>query len=141
MGELCGYSGTQQNLCSKQCQVKITKYGQYLNTPKNEEMQATEVMPYTVRLVEYKDEVDTTPIVNGTILGVQQAFKSPSEANAAEKSVSKSCNLINLPINCKANWVLCTLVKLENCPKDLQFRMDNNTTTLVQLTDPAIHLA
>ena len=112
---------------------------------KNEEMQATEVMPYTVRLVEYKDEVDTTSTVNGTILGVQQAFKSPSEANAVEKSISKSCNLINLPINCKANWVLCTvctLVKLENCPKNLKLRMDNNnTTTLVQLTDPAIHLA
>ena len=64
--------------CSKQCQVKITKYVHYFNTPKNE------VMPYTVRLVEYKDDVDTTSTVNGTILGVQQAFKSPSEANAAE---------------------------------------------------------
>ena len=32
--------------------VKFTKYEHYLNSPKNEEMKATEVTPYTVPLAE-----------------------------------------------------------------------------------------
>jgi len=55
---------------------KFTKYEHYLNSPKNEEMKATEVTPYTVPLVEYKDEVGTSSTVNGIILGVQQTSKS-----------------------------------------------------------------
>ena len=50
--------------------IKFTKYEHYLNSPKNEEMRATEVTPYTVPLVEYEDEVGTSSIVNGIILGV-----------------------------------------------------------------------
>ena len=36
----------------------------YLKTPRNEEMKATEVSPYTVPLFEYEDEVGTTSTVN-----------------------------------------------------------------------------
>lgn len=39
--------------------VKFTKYAHYLETPKNEEMEATEVTPYTIALLRYKDEVGT----------------------------------------------------------------------------------
>ena len=49
--------------------VKFTKYEHYLNSPKNEEMKATEVTPYTVPLVEYEDEVGTssTLLKTGTL--------------------------------------------------------------------------
>ena len=56
--------------------VKFTKYEHYLNSPKNEEMKAVEVTPYTVPLAEYEDEVGTSSTVNGIILGVQQTSKS-----------------------------------------------------------------
>ena len=42
----------------------------------NEAMNATEVTPYTVPLVEYEDEVGTSSTVNGIILVVQQTSKS-----------------------------------------------------------------
>lgn len=132
--------------------VNITKYGPYLNTPRNEEMQATEGTPYIVPLVEYEDEVGTKFTVNGTILGFQQASKSlccfscqkqTVDITAADKAVCKSCNLIQLPINRKANnWVLRILVKQENCPKSIHLSMDNNKmTTLVQRIDLATQLA
>ena len=56
--------------------VKFTKYEHYLNSPKNEEMKATEVTPYNIPLAEYEDEVGTSSTVNGIILGVQQTSKS-----------------------------------------------------------------
>ena len=130
--------------------VKFTKYEHYLNSPKNEEMKATEVTSYTVPLVEYEDEVGTSSTVNGIILGVQQTSKSlcciscqkrTVNITTTDKAVCQSCNLIQLPTSCKANWALRVLLKPENSPKNLHLRMDNNATkTLVQLINPAIQL-
>ena len=130
--------------------VKFTKYEHYLNSPKNEEMKATEVTPYTVPLVEYEDEVGTSSTINGIILGVQQTSKSlcciscqkqTVNITTTDKAVSQSCYLIQLPTTCKANWALRVLLKPENSPKNLHLRMDNNATkTLVQLINPAIKL-
>lgn len=130
--------------------VKFTKYKHYLNSPKNEEMNATEVTPYTVPLVEYEDEVGTSSTVNGIILGVQQTSKSlccsscqkrTVNITTTDKAVCQSCNLIQLPTTCKANWALRVLLKPENSLKNLHLRMDNNATkTLVQLINPAIQL-
>ena len=116
--------------------VKFTKYEHYLNSPKSEEMKATEVTPYTVPLVEYEDEVGTSSTVNGIILGVQQTSKSlrciscqkrTVNITTTDKAVCQSCNLIQLPTSCS--------------PKNLHLRMDNNATkTLVQLINPAIQI-
>ena len=113
-------------------------------------MKATEVTSYTVPLVEYEDEVGTSSTVNGIILGVQQTSKSlcciscqkrTVNITTTDKAVCQSCNLIQLPTSCKANWALRVLLKPENSPKNLHLRMDNNATkTLVQLINPAIQL-
>ena len=113
-------------------------------------MKATEVTPYTVPLVEYEDEVGTSSTVNGIILGVQQTSKSlcciscqkrTVNITTTDKAVCQSCNLIQLPTTCKANWALRVLLKPENSPKNLHLRMDNNATkTLVQLINPAIQI-
>ena len=113
-------------------------------------MKATEVTPYTVPLVEYEDEFGTSSTVNGIILGVQQTSKSlcciscqkqTASITATDKAVCQSCNLIQLPTTCKANWALRVLLKPENSPENLHLRMDNNATkTLVQPINPAIQL-
>ena len=128
--------------------VKFTKYEHYLNTPRNEEMKSTEVMPYTVHLVEYKDEVGMSSTVNGKIPGVQQASKSlccisyqkrTVNISTTDKAVCQSCNLIQLHTSCKANWVLRILLKPGNSLKSLHLRMDSDAAkTLVQFIDPAI---
>lgn len=80
--------------------VKFTKYAHYLETPKNEEMEATEVTPYTIALLRYKDEVGMASMVNGKIIHVQQALSCTScqkqtvNITTADKAVSKSFNLI-----------------------------------------------
>ena len=103
--------------------VKFTKYEHYLNSPKNEEMKATEVTPYTVPLVEYKDEVGTSSTVNGIILGVQQTSKSlcciscqkrTVNITTIDKAVCQSCNLIQLPTTAKQTelYVFCSNQKI-----------------------------
>lgn len=83
--------------------VKFTKYAHYLETPKNEEMEATEVTPYTIALLRYKNEVGMASMVNGKIIHVQQVFKTLSctscqkqtvNITTAHKAVCKSFNLI-----------------------------------------------
>ena len=126
--------------------VKFTKYEHYLNSPKNEEMKATEVIPYTVPLEEYEDEVGTSSTVNGIILGGQQTSKSLCCISCQKQilnitTTDKAVCLTQLPTTCKANWALRVLLKPENSPKNLHLRMDNNATkTLVQLINPAIQL-
>ena len=52
--------------------VKFAKSADNLKTQKNEEIKAAEVRPYTIPLVDYKDEVSTLSTVNRKNLDVQK---------------------------------------------------------------------
>jgi len=50
--------------------------------------------------------------------------------------------MIQLPTTCKASWAVRILVKPEDFSKNLNLKMDNNTTTtLIHLLNPSIKLA
>lgn len=150
-GDYVGTLNLNQTYALNNVKVKVTKYEHYLNTPRNEEMKATEVAPYDVPIVDYEDEVGTTSTINGTIQGVHEVSKHlcctscqkrTVDVTAPDRARCQSCHLIQLPTTCNASWALRVLVKPESSPKNLHLRMDNNAAQLlVPLLSPAIQLA
>ena len=134
----------------KNVRVKSTKYGQYLNSPKNEGFSALDATPYSIPVVEYEDEIDTTSSVNGTIIGVEQASKHIGcngctkrsvEIVAPKKAICQSCKLQQLPSTCSIHWTLRILVKPKSGSKYLHLRLDSNSTeALLHLINPAFQL-
>ncbi|XP_028416740.1 uncharacterized protein LOC114540939 [Dendronephthya gigantea] len=134
----------------KNVRVKSTKYDHYLNTPKNEGFVAVDATPYSVPVVEYEDEIDTTSTVNGTIIGVQQASKHIGcngcakrnvEIVAPNKAICQFCKLQQLPSTCPVHWSLRILVKPKSGSKNLHLRLDSvSTQRLLEVINPAFQL-
>ena len=134
----------------KNVRVKATKFDQYLNSPKNEGFLAVNSTPYSVPVVEYEDEIDTTSTVNGTVLGVEQASKHVGcngcskrdvKILTTNKAICNSCNLQQLPSTCPIYWSQRIVVKPKNRVKNLRLRLDSNSTeALLQVINPAFQL-
>ena len=126
--------------------VKSTKFEHYLNTPRNEDFTAVDAAPFTMPVIEYEDEVETTSTVNGMILGVQNTSKSlgcnncPKRAVdiiAPHKTVCQSCGFQQPPSTFAPFWTLRILLKPENGQKNIHLRLDCNTAeALLHLINP-----
>ena len=115
-----------------------------MNTPKNEHYSALDATPFTVPVVEYEEEVDTTSTIRGSIIGVQQASKYIGcngcqkrnvQIIAPNKAICQSCKLQQLPSTCTTFWTLRILVKPETASKSIYLRL-----ALLHLINPAFRL-
>ena len=76
--------------------------------------------PYSVPVVEYEDEIDTTSTVNGTVLGVEQASKHVGCNGCSKRDVKilttnkAICNLQQLPSTSPIYWSQRIVVKPKN---------------------------
>ena len=99
---------------------------------------AVNTAPYLIPVLEYEDEIDTTSRVNGTIIGVEQAFnhigcngctKRDVEIVAANKAICYSCKLPTATLSsCPIHWTLHIIVKPKSSFKSLRLRLDSNST-------------
>ena len=123
----------------KNVRVKPTRFEHFLNTPKNEDFNAVEATEYTTPVVEYEDEVDTTCMINATILGVKQASKALCCSGCQKRDVeiinpnkaicrSHSCQLQQRPSSCTTHWALRLLLKPDKGSKNILLRLDHNAT-------------
>ncbi len=141
-----------QTYTLKNVRVKSTKFEHYLNTPRNEDFAALDAIPYSVPVVEYEDEGDSTSTVNGSIIGVQQASKYIGCNGCPKRNVqivtpnkaicqNESCKLQQLLSTCPTYWTLRILIKPENATKNIHLRLDSNSTeTLLHVINPAFQL-
>jgi hypothetical protein len=122
-----------QTYLFKNIRVKITKYERYLNTPRSDEFTANEIEPFTDPLVPLEQEVNTTSIITGSIIGVHKTFKTLICQSCQKRSIDVSgnlavcqaCELSQVPASCPVHWLVRLLVKPEDSTKKLRLNLSN----------------
>ncbi len=122
-----------QTYLFKNLRVKITKYERYLNTPRSDEFTANEIQPFTDPLVPLEQEVNTTSIITGEILGVHKIVKTLICQSCQKRSIDVSgnlavchaCDLSQIPTSCPVHWLVRLLVKPDDSTKKLRLNLSN----------------